>query len=100
MTVEKHQGTECLRLRRRADLSLDSQMREKRVHLVSSHRGRVTLSMKENETLRPTDVRLLGAAAVVARPHGCANPIEKARRFGHRPRLPRTGASVKLRYEG
>jgi hypothetical protein len=28
-------------------------MREKRVDLVSSHGGRVTLSMKENETLRP-----------------------------------------------
>jgi hypothetical protein len=34
----------------------------------------------------------------VARPHGSANPIEKARWLGHRPRLPRTGASVKLHY--
>src|SRR2546421_40512 len=93
MTVKKRQGTECLRLRRCADLPFDSQMGEKRVDLVSSHGGRVTLSMKENETLRPAEVRLLGAAAVVARPHGGANPIEKARWLGHRPRLPRTGAS-------
>ena len=79
MAVEKHQGTECLRLCRCADLPLDSQMREKRVDLASSHGGRVTLSMKENETLRPAEVRLLGAAAVVARPDGSANPIEKGR---------------------
>src|SRR5712691_4141119 len=48
MTVEKHQGTESLRLRRCADLPFDSQMREKRVDLVSSHRGRVkrTTAMK------------------------------------------------------
>ena len=94
----KHQCT--LRLRRRADVPFDSQMREKRIDLVSSHGGRVTLSMKENETLRPAQIRLLGAAAVVARPHGGANPIEKAWWLGHRPRLPRVGASVKLHYDG
>lgn len=73
-------------------------MREERVDLLSSHCGRVTLPMKEDETLRPTEIRLLGAAAVVARPHGGANPVEKARWIGHRPRLPRTVASVRPLY--
>src|SRR5256885_1158949 len=100
MTAEKHQSTECLRLRRRADLPLARQMGEKRVDLIGSHGSGMAFSMKENETLRPAVVRLLGAATVVARPYGGANPIEKTRRLGHRPRLPRSRQSVKVRYEG
>src|SRR5205814_2323168 len=79
MPVKENQRAERLRLRRCTDFSLDRQMREKRVDLLGSHRGRMTLSMKEDETPRPADVRLFRAAAVVTRPRRSANATEKAR---------------------
>jgi hypothetical protein len=73
-------------------------MREKRIDLVSPHGGRVTLSMKKNEALRPAEVRLLGAAAVMARPHGGANPMDT---HGGQIRVPFFGAIVvPSRHEG
>src|SRR2546430_5675467 len=100
MPIQKNESTERLGLRRCTDASLDSQMREKRVDLIRSHGCRMTFSMEEDETLRPRDVRLFRAAAVVPRPHSGANAIKKTRRFCHCPRLPRQRVVCQISLRG
>src|SRR5437868_5461828 len=84
IAIEKKNCRQRLALRRRRYMPLHSQMRQVFVDLVRSHRARMSLSMKENETPRPLNIGILSADAVVARPEHSAHAIEKSWPFHRR----------------
>src|SRR5262245_16668296 len=78
--VQKQHRAQRLILRRRADLFVDGEPREKRDKLGCAHCRRVLFLMKENVSPNPVDVRLLGPAAVVPQAHSGAHAVEELRR--------------------
>jgi len=67
MPIQEDQGTQCLRLRRGTDVSFHSQVREKGIHFIRSHRRRMFLAVMKNGSANPADVRLLRSPAVMPR---------------------------------
>jgi hypothetical protein len=78
--VQKQHRAQRLILRRRADLFVDGEPREKRDKLGRAHRRRVLLLMKEDVPPNPVDVRLLGPATVVPQTYSSSHAIEELRR--------------------
>ena len=60
-------------------MALDGQVRQKRLDLGSAHFRGMALAVKEDEALRPIDVRGLRADRVVADADGVTHAIEQAR---------------------
>ncbi len=78
--VQKQHRAQRLILRRRADLFVDGEPREKRDKLGCAHCRRVLFLMKEDVSPNPVDVRLLGPAAVVPQAHSGSHAVEELRR--------------------
>ena len=54
---------------------------EKAGDLGRAHLDGMALAVEQDVSADPRDVRLFGAAAVVARPHGCAHAVEELGRW-------------------
>jgi hypothetical protein len=74
--VEKEQGAARLILRRCRHVSLNRQMRQKRLDLHRPHLGRMPLAVKKNEAPYPLDIGILGPYAVVLKANPLANAIQ------------------------
>jgi hypothetical protein len=74
--VEEQERPERLILGGGSDLPVDGQRGEELGDLWSPHLGRVALAVEEDVAPGPAHVRLLGPAAVVARPDGLADAVE------------------------
>ena len=77
--VEKQQRAQCLVLRGRADAPVARQHRQKRQHLRLVESAWMPKPRKHDVPSRPSNIRLLGAAAVVARADHPAQTVEKLR---------------------
>jgi hypothetical protein len=78
--IKKEQCGEGLVLRRRRNVPVNGQMRQKAVDLGCAHLQRVTFVVEEDEALDPIDVGVLGADAVVANGAGLADPVQQPAR--------------------
>jgi len=76
--VEEQQRGQRLVLGRGGHLTLDRKRGQKARDLLCAHLTRMALAVKQDVPADPGDVRLLGAAAVVAGPERLANAIEEA----------------------
>src|SRR5256885_6956529 len=74
----EEQGAQRLVLRGRGDFPLDGEEREERGDFSGTHLGRMALAVEEDVALDPVDVRLFGAAAVVARADSFAHAVGEA----------------------
>jgi hypothetical protein len=78
LAIQKEQGAQGLVLGGGGDLALHGEGRQERGDFGGAHLGRVALAVEEDVALDPVDVRLLGAAAVVADADGLAHAVEKS----------------------
>ena len=84
--IEEYERIHRLVLRRRGDVPVHGQSSEESRHLSGPHLTRVTLAMKEDVALDPTDIRFLGSTAVMAGTDGVPHAIEEAGTAGVRSR--------------
>jgi len=82
--IEEEQGAQGLVLGGGRDLVVDGERCQEGADFGGAHLGGVALAVKEDVTLNPMDVRLLGAPAIVAGADGIAHAVEKSgfRRVG------------------
>jgi hypothetical protein len=78
--VQEKQAGQRLVLRGRADFPAGGEAREECGDLGLAERLGMALVVKQDETANPTDVGLLGARAVAARPQAGPHAVEEARR--------------------
>jgi hypothetical protein len=77
LAVEEEQGAQSLVLGGGRDLAVNGERRQERGDFGGAHLSRVALAVEEDVPLDPVDVRLLGAAAVVAGADGFAHAVEE-----------------------
>ena len=65
LAVQDKQRAKGLALRRCRNMFMDSQMRQKGLHLHATHLVRVSFTVKQNETLDPTRIALRRSGGVV-----------------------------------
>src|SRR3989442_1864705 len=76
--IEEQQRAQRLVLGRGRDLLADGERREKGTDFRGAHLRRMPLPVEKDVALDPMDVRLLGAAAVVAGAAGLPRPVARA----------------------
>ena len=87
--VEEEQGAEGLVLGGGGQVLLDRQMGQEGDDFGLGHLEGMPLAMEQDESLRPVDVGVLGADAVMQSPGGLADLVQQLGHVGHRlPEIP------------
>ena len=80
--IQKQERRKRLILRRRRDLAVDRQIRQKRRHLHRPHLARMAFAMKQHKTPNPLDILRLGSYAVMPQTNLLTQLIEQFQRPG------------------
>jgi hypothetical protein len=79
LAIQKQQRAKSLILRGSGHLAFRGQMSQKLAHLLCAHFVRMPFAVKEDETLNPIQIDLLGAQGIMLEADGLTDPIKEFR---------------------
>ena len=82
LAIQKQECAKSLVLRGRSHVAFHGQMGQDLAHLLCAHFVRMPFAMKEDETLNPIRVDLLGAQGIMLETDGLTDPIKEFRLVG------------------